>query len=640
MEHPTLLTELDRHLFNEGNHERIYEKMGAQLMTQNGVAGVHFAVWAPNARAVSLIGDFNHWNRTLTPMRSLGDTGIWTTFVPGMKEGALYKYAITGADGGTQEKVDPFAYAAEMRPRTASRVCDISKYQWNDNQWVTNRSEAQHFQKPVSVYEVHLGSWMRVPEEGNRWMTYRELAEKLVPYVVEMGFTHIELMPVAEHPLDASWGYQVTGYFAVTSRFGSPTDFMYLVDQLHQRNIGVILDWVPGHFPKDAHGLAYFDGTHLYEHADHRLREHKDWGTYIFNYGRYEVRNFLISNALFWMDKYHIDGLRVDAVASMLYLDYSRKEGEWLPNEYGGRENIDAIHFMRQLNERTHLHYPGTMLIAEESTSWPQVSKPTYVGGLGYDYKWDMGWMNDTLKYMAHETVHRKFHHNELTFRMIYAFHENFMLPLSHDEVVHGKQALLSKMPGDPWQKFANLRLLLGYQFAQPGKKLLFMGAELATWNEWQADKSLDWHLLEYDNHRGVQNWVKALNRVYKAEPALYEQDCNHHGFQWIDCGNWEQSILAFLRVSNSGEPLLVVLNFTESPHSNYALGVPVGGEWQEILNSDDVAFGGSGLINAGPLHAEAANLHGQPFSLPLTISPLSISIFKPRSQTDIRIRP
>lgn len=632
MEHVALLTDFDQHLFNEGTHERIYEKFGSHPIQQAGQSGVHFAVWAPNAKAVSVIGDFNHWARNSHPMKRLADTGVWTTFIPKLGVGDLYKYAIEAGDGRIFEKVDPYGYSSELRPRTASRVCDLSLHQWKDADWIQRREQAKHLEAPVSIYEVHLGSWMRVPEQGNRWLTYRELSAKLVPYLVEMGFTHVELMPVAEHPLDVSWGYQVTGYFAVTSRFGSPEDFMYLVDQLHQHNIGVIVDWVPGHFPKDAHGLAFFDGTHLYEHADSRLREHKDWGTYIFNYGRYEVKNFLISNALFWMDRYHIDGLRVDAVASMLYLDYSRKEGEWLPNIYGGRENIEAIEFMRQLNERVHLHYPGVMMIAEESTSWPQVSRPTYVGGLGYGYKWDMGWMNDTLRFMARGTVHRKFHHNELTFRMIYAFNENFMLPLSHDEVVHGKQSLLSKMPGDPWQKFANLRLLYGYQYTQPGKKLLFMGAELATWDEWQSDKSLDWHLLDYETHRGIQSWVKDLNYIYKSEKALYEQDTVSGGFQWIDCSNWEQNILAFLRVGKAGELVLVVLNFTEVPHFNYRLGVPVEGVWKELLNSDATVYGGSGLGNSGCLSTEAVAAHGHSFSLNVTIPPLGTLILKPQA--------
>lgn len=623
------ISEYDQHLFNEGSHDRIYQKLGAQCCTQGGTQGVHFAVWAPNARAVSVIGDFNYWDRQSHALLPLNNTGIWTLFIPTLKQGELYKYAIEGADGTSYEKVDPYGFASEIRPKTASRILDLNNnYTWHDESWVQQREQSQWLQKPVSIYEVHLGSWLRVPEEDNRWLTYRELADKLVPYVKDLGFTHVEFLPVAEHPLDASWGYQVTGYFAPTSRFGTPEDFMALVDQLHQHNIGIILDWVPGHFPKDAHGLAFFDGTHLYEHADPRMREHKDWGTYIFNYGRHEVSNFLISNAMFWMDKYHIDGLRVDAVASMLYLDYSRPAGEWLPNRHGGNDNIEAIEFMRRLNERIHLQYPGTLIIAEESTAWPQVSHPTFTGGLGYDFKWDMGWMNDSLRYMGRPTIYRKYHHNELTFRRIYAFSENFLLPLSHDEVVHGKQSLLSKMPGDSWQKFANLRLLFGYQYTQPGKKLLFMGAELATWNEWQVDQSLDWPLLNFETHQGIQRWVRDLNNTYRCESALHDLDCDPSGFAWIDCNNTEESILIYLRQSQSGEKILVAMNFTEMPREGYTVHVPAQGLWQEILNSDATCYGGNGLGNLGGVTASANSIHEQP-SLQITLPSLGMVILK-----------
>lgn len=627
------LSDYDQHLFNEGTHERIYQKLGAHFAIQSGQTGVYFAVWAPNARNVSVVGDFNHWNRQVHPMSFLNSTGIWNLFIPDLQQGELYKYAIEGPDGRVFEKVDPYGFASELRPRTASKVWNLENYEWNDQRWVEERDQKRWLEEPISIYEVHMGSWMRVPEEGNRWLTYRELADKLVPYVKKMGFTHIEFMPVSEHPLDESWGYQVTGYFAPTSRFGNPEDFMYLVDQCHEHNIGIILDWVPGHFPKDAHGLAFFDGTHLYEHADPRLREHKDWGTYIFNYGRYEVSNFLISNALFWMDKYHIDGLRVDAVASMLYLDYSRKEGEWLPNRYGGRENIEAIEFMRQLNERVHAKYPGVLMVAEESTAWPQVSRPTYIGGLGYGYKWDMGWMNDTLHYMSKAPIHRRYHHGELTFRMMYAFSENFILPLSHDEVVYGKKALLSKMPGDAWQKFANLRLLLGYQYTQPGKKLLFMGAELAQWREWNSNQSLDWHLLDLDTHKGIQCWLKDLNRIYQREKALHDQDCESSGFEWIDCNDWEQSILVYLRIGKAGDKLLVAINFTEVVREGYEIGIPDGGEWLEILNSDATCYGGSGVGNSGKVTASATTKHGRPFSLQLTLPPLGMVVLKPSTE-------
>ncbi|MBP6594599.1 MAG: 1,4-alpha-glucan branching protein GlgB, partial [Candidatus Obscuribacter sp.] len=582
----SFFSDFDAHLFSEGTHYRIYEKLGAHIIERDGVKGTHFAVWAPNAQSVAVIGDFNDWNASKHPLTLMANTGVWTAFLPGIKQGAIYKYYIVGKNDVRAEKTDPCGFASELRPRTASVVWQLDQYKWQDKNWLDNRHKSSNLSAPISIYEVHLGSWMRVPEREDGWLTYRELADKLIPYVKEMGFTHVEVMPLSEHALDMSWGYQTTGYFAATSRFGPPEDFMYLVDQLHNNGIGVLMDWVPAHFPRDGHALGLFDGTHLYEHADPRQGEHKEWGTYVFNYGRFEVANFLLSNAMFWFDKYHIDGLRVDAVASMLYLDYGRKDGEWLPNQWGGRENVEAIDFLRKLNEKIYLEYPSALMIAEESTAWPQVTRPTYVGGLGFGLKWDMGWMNDTLEFFSMDPVYRKFHHNRLTFRAMYSSSENFVLPLSHDEVVHGKYSLLSKMPGDHWQKFANLRLLLGYQYSQPGKKLLFMGGEFGQWIEWREDQSLDWHLLEYDSHAGMKRYTADLNKLYRDEPAMHEMDCHGHGFDWVDCQDGEQSVLTYLRKDKHGKAVLVAINFTPVPRYNYRVGVPEGGHWQELINS------------------------------------------------------
>lgn len=626
----SFISEFDAHLFCEGTHYRIYKKLGAHQVAIDGVRGTHFAVWAPNAERVSVIGDFNNWDAGVHPMERVESMGIWTCFIPKIGEGALYKYLVVGRSGYQAEKTDPVGFASEMRPRTASVVWDLEKYSWQDAKWMERRDKSSNLEAPVSIYEVHLGSWMRCPEDNNRWLTYQELADKLIPYLQEMGFTHIEVMPVSEHPLDGSWGYQTTGYFAVTSRFGTPEEFMQFVDRLHQANIGVLIDWVPAHFPRDGHALGFFDGTHLYEHADPRQGEHKEWGTYVFNFGRYEVSNFLLSNAMFWFDKYHIDGLRVDAVASMLYLDYARKHDEWLPNKWGGRENVEAIDFLRKLNENVYGQYPSVMMIAEESTAWPSVTKPTYLGGLGFGLKWDMGWMNDTLKYMALDPIYRKFHHDKLTFRAMYATSENFVLPLSHDEVVHGKASLLSKMPGDAWQKFANLRLLLGYQFATPGKKLLFMGGEFGQWIEWNEDQSLDFHLLDYDTHRGMKQFVADLNKLYVSEPAMHEFDCQPHGFEWVDCQDAEQSVLTFLRKGRHYEDaLLIALNFTPVPRHHYRIGVPHGGYWRELLNSDATVYGGSGLGNYGGVYSDEFWHHGRHNSISVTLPPLSMSVFK-----------
>jgi 1,4-alpha-glucan branching enzyme len=625
------LTDFDIYLLSEGTHYRTYEKLGAHLAEHQGVLGTHFAVWAPNARYVSVIGDFNGWRPSLHDMRPRGTSGIWECFIPGLRAGTLYKYAITSQYNDYHvTKADPYAFAAETRPQTASKVWDLNGYTWQDDHWMTHRGKAHSYNAPISIYEVHLASWRRVPEDNNRWLTYHELAHQLADYCGHMGYTHVELLPISEHPLDASWGYQTVGYFAPTSRFGTPQDFMYFVDILHQRGIGVLLDWVPAHFPRDEHGLAFFDGTHLYEHEDPRLGEHQDWGTYIFNYGRREVSNFLISNALFWLDKYHIDGLRVDAVASMLYLDYSRKEGEWVPNRYGGRENIDAIEFLRRLNSRVYGEYPDTITVAEESTAWPGVSRPVYLGGLGFGYKWDMGWMHDTLHYFERDPVHRKFHHSELTFRMLYAFTENYLLPLSHDEVVHGKRSLINKMPGDAWQKFANLRLLYGYMYAQPAKKLLFMGGEFGQWDEWNHDRSLDWHLTHSPLHGGLQRWIRDLNTLYRGQPALHQLDCDAAGFEWIDANDSEQSALSFLRkAQNAEDQIVVACNFTPVPRYNYRIGVTQGGYWEEILNSDAPLYGGSGQGNLGGVEAAPVPWHGRPYMLIVTQPPMGIVMFK-----------
>ena len=624
------LSDQDLYLFNEGNHVRLYEKFGAHPAFDGTAEGTRFAVWAPNAAAVYVMGDFNGWNKTHDALKEQGGSGIWAGFIPGVKKGHNYKYQIVSKYAGSHgEKADPMAFASEVPPKTASVVWPLD-YFWEDGQWMGTRGRANNLKNPVSVYEVHLGSWRRVPEEDNRPLTYRELAVQLPEYVKEMGFTHVELMPITEHPFYGSWGYQTVGYFSPTSRYGTPQDLMYLIDRLHQNGIGVILDWVPAHFPADAHGLEFFDGTHLYEHADPRQGIHPDWKSSIFNFGRNEVRSFLLSSALFWLDKYHADGLRVDAVASMLYLDYSRKAGQWVPNRHGGNENLEAIAFLKQFNHVVYENYPDVQTFAEESTAWPMVSRPTYVGGLGFGLKWDMGWMNDTLKYLSKDPVYRKYHHNALTFRSLYAFSENYMLPLSHDEVVHGKGSLLDRMAGDAWQKFANLRLLFGMMFATPGQKLMFMGAEFAQWREWNHDRSLDWHLAEHGPHSGMQRWVKDLNHLYRAEPALYELNCNPAGFEWIDANDSQQSVLAFLRKGKDGDGIiLAVCNFTSVPRSDYRIGVPHGGFWKEVLNSDAADYWGGGVGNLGGAEAEEVPSHGRPYSLRMTLPPLAIVFFK-----------
>jgi 1,4-alpha-glucan branching enzyme len=627
----SLLTDEDLHLFNEGNHFCLYEKLGAHCMKVDGESGVYFAVWAPNAEKVHVIGDFNGWNRRAHPLNPKQQSGIWEGFLSGVKKGDIYKYYIQSNHHGIKtEKADPFSFYSEVPPKSGSIVWD-SSYQWQDDNWVSKeRQRLNSLNSAISIYEVHLGSWMRRSNEVGRMLTYRELALKLADYVLEMGFTHVEFLPVMEHPFYGSWGYQCTGYFAPTSRHGSPVDFMALVDHLHENGIGVLLDWVPSHFATDNYALGCFDGTHIYEHADDRQGFHPDWGSYIFNYGRNEVVSFLISNALYWLDVFHADGLRVDAVASMLYLDYSRKQGEWVPNVHGGRENLEALAFLRKLNETVYKEHPDVHVMAEESTDWPMVSKPTSMGGLGFGMKWDMGWMNDTLDYMQKDPIYRSHHLDRLTFRMIYAYHENFILPLSHDEVVHGKGSLLGRMPGDDWQKFANLRLLFGYMFTQPGKKLLFMGCEFGQWSEWNHEKSLDWHLLEYSPHRGVQLWVKHLNQLYRTERALYENDFSTDGFEWIDCNDSKNCILIMLRKGNLPEDsLVIILNFTPVPREGYRLGVPHDGNWKEILNSDSKIFFGSGLENKSSCVADSTKWHGQPYSVCLTLSPLSVIILK-----------
>ena len=625
-----LLTDQDIYLFNEGNHLRLYEKLGAHPAVIGGVEGTSFAVWAPNAKEVHVIGDFNGWDKKRDALKVRGSSGIWEGFVPGVKQGQNYKYFILSRyKNFSAEKADPMAFATEIPPKTASVVGNLD-YKWGDEEWIKDRGARIGLKSPVSIYEVHLGSWRRVPEENNRSLTYRELAEQLPKYVKELGFSHVELMPITEHPFYGSWGYQTTGYFAPTSRYGGPKDFMYLVDKLHQAGIGVILDWVPAHFPADAHGLAYFDGTHLYEHADPRQGFHPDWKSSIFNFGRNEVKSFLLSSALFWMDKYHADGLRVDAVASMLYLDYSRKRGEWVPNKHGGNENLEAIAFLKQFNSVIYQNFPGTQTYAEESTAWPMVSRPTYLGGLGFGLKWDMGWMHDTLLYFSKDPVFRKYHHNNLTFRMLYAFGENFVLPFSHDEVAHGKGSMLGKMAGDDWQKFANLRLLYGSMFAQPGQKLMFMGCELAQRSEWNHDSSLDWHLLESEAHGGMKKWVSDLNALYRAEPALHELNCAPAGFEWIDANDSQQSVTALLRkAENQDETILAVCNFTSVPRHGYRVGVSRDGFWKELLNSDSPAYWGSGMGNMGGVWAESTPSHGRPYSLNLTLPPLSVAFFK-----------
>ncbi len=624
------MSEYDIHLFKEGTHYSLHNTMGAHLDTRERKKGVSFSVWAPNAEAVSVIGNFNGWNASEHRLSARRDaSGIWEGFVPGLEKGEVYKYSIATRDGRTLEKGDPFAFFWEEPPRTGSIVWELG-YPWKDADWMKQRSSANALDAPISMYEMHFGSWRRVPEDGNRWLTYREMAERLPEYLNEMGYSHVEMMPLTEHPFYGSWGYQTTGYYAPTSRYGSPQDFMYLIDSLHQAGLGIVLDWVPSHFPGDLHGLHDFDGTQLYEHRDPKEGYHPDWSSYIFNYGRNEVKEFLISNALFWLEHYHIDGLRVDAVASMLYRDYSRKEGEWIPNKYGGRENLEAIQFMKELNEAVYGAHPDVQTIAEESTSWPMVSRPTYVGGLGFGMKWNMGWMHDTLEYFSVDPLFRKYHHDELSFSLWYAFSENFMLSLSHDEVVHGKGSLFDKMPGDDWQKYANLRLLYGFMFAHPGKKLLFMGGEMGQRREWNHEMSVDWHLLDEPLPAGLQRWVADLNAAYRREPALHREDFQQDGFEWVDTADWENSIISFYRKDpGSGERVLVVCNLTPAPRTNYHVGVVESGFWKEILNSDASTYGGSNSGNGGGLNTVPVEAHGRFDSLSLTLPPLSVIMLK-----------
>lgn len=630
-----LLSEEDIYLFNEGNHFQLYEKMGARLVKQKGLEGAVFSVWAPNAAGVCVIGDFNDWNKESHPLRLRGQSGLWEGFIPGIKKGDVYKYhIISRVKNYRVDKADPFALCYEAPPSTASVAWEM-EYQWQDQEWMDKRGQLNASGAPIIIYEVHIGSWRRAPEDDNRSLTYRELAPVLAEYITRMGFTHVEFLPITEHPFYGSWGYQTIGYFAPTRRYGTPQDLMYLIDYLHQKGIGVIMDWVPSHFPSDEHGLGFFDGTHLFEHADPRQGFHPDWKSDIFNYGRKEVISFLISSALFWLDKYHVDGLRMDAVASMLYLDYSRKQGEWVPNRYGGRENLEAIAFLRRLNEEINRIYPQVMTIAEESTAWPMVSRNTYLGGLGFDMKWDMGWMHDTLEYMSKDPVYRTYHHSKLTFRMLYAFHENYVLPLSHDEVVHGKGSLLGKMPGDPWQKFANLRLLFGNMFAQPGKKLIFMGAEFGQEAEWNHDQSLDWHLLNNPLHSGLQRWVEDLNRMYQREPALHELDFTPGGFEWIDCNDSQQSTLSLIRRGRAADDLMIVVfNFTPLSRLNYRLGAPRGGFWRELINSDAKDYGGSGWGTMGGVTAAPVPFHGRSHSITMALPPLAVIFFKSEEES------
>ena len=629
---PMQLTDLDMYLHGEGTNYRAYTKMGAHPMVVEGVQGVHFATWAPNAIRVSVVGWFNNWDGRIHPMQQRGGSGLWELFVPHLKAGDLYKFEVKGHNAFLAQKADPYAFASELRPRSASMVWDNGAYRWNDAAWMEERKKKNWLEEPMSVYEVHLSSWRRNPDENNRMLTYRELADTLIPYVKKMGYTHIETLPISEHPFDGSWGYQTIGYYSPTSRFGTPDDFKYFVDRCHQEGIGVVIDWVPAHFPKDGHGLAYFDGTHLYEHDDPRLGEHKDWGTYIFNYGRNEVRAFLLSNAIFLADAYHVDGLRVDAVASMLYLDYSRNEGEWIPNKYGGRENLDAVDFLKKFNELVHQEYPGFLTFAEESTAWPMVSRPTYLGGLGFDLKWNMGWMHDTLDFMHKDPVFRKYHHHQMTFSMIYAFNENFILPFSHDEVVHGKGAMLSKMPGDMWQQFANLRLLYAYMFAHPGKKLTFMGMEIGQWREWQHNESLDWHLLQYDSHSGLQRLARDMNEILRGYPCLHQIDFSWEGFEWIDLNDWENSVLFTLRKGKDPEDMMVCgFNFTPVPRAGYRMGVPRMGTYEEVMNTDATIYGGSGMGNPRFVKAEALAWQGRDQSIPVTVPPLGAVFFRYR---------
>ncbi len=627
--HPPLLSDYDIYLFSQGKHRDIYQKLGAHPREIDGVAGVNFAVWAPNAYKVALVGDFNRWDERCHAMENNSELGIWEIFVPGLAEGTRYKYEIRSHNRGYRaQKSDPYGFYSELRPHTASIVSDLEQYQWGDSDWMSARAQSDPLSHPMNIYELHLGSWRRKP--GDEFLTYRELADELVPYLVDMGYTHLELLPVAEHPLDASWGYQVTGYFAPTSRYGAPADFMHLIDRCHQNNIAVILDWVPAHFPKDGHGLNYFDGTHLYSHEDPLQGEQPDWGTMIFNYARSEVRSFLLSNALFWLREYHIDGLRVDAVSSMIYLNFSREDGEWRPNEYGSHENLAALAFLREFNEVVHAEAPGAITIAEESTAWNMVSRPTYVGGLGFTLKWNMGWMHDTLNYMAREPVHRRFHHHQITFALLYAFSENFVLPLSHDEVVHLKGSLIGKLPGDYWQKFAGLRLLFGYQYTQVGKVLNFMGNEIAQFAEWSEERSLDWHLLDYEKHAQMQSYARDLNHLYREQPALWQLDFVPEGFRWIEANDADYSVYSYIRFAqDKGDFLVVVLNCTPVVRENYRIGVPEPGYYRELLNSDASCYGGGDVGNGGGVHSDDFGAHGLPYSVNLRLPPLAILILR-----------
>jgi len=625
----TLLGELDMHLFCEGTHYEIYQKMGAHLSQINGHNGVIFSVWAPNAQRVSVVGDFNGWDGRVNPMRKRAESGVWEIFIPEVGEGAHYKFELRNSGGQVVLKSDPFAFYGQHGLQTASLVFDLNRFTWHDAAWIEYRNSKQWHKEPISIYEVHLGSWARVPEENNRYLSYRELGDRLIPYVKDCGFTHIELMPVAEHPFDGSWGYQVTGYYAPTSRYGNPDEFRDFVNRCHENNIGVLLDWVPGHFPKDAYGLAQFDGTHLYEHADPRQGEHQDWGTLIFNYGRNEVRNFLIGNALFWLDEFHIDGLRVDAVASMLYLDYSRTAGNWVPNVQGGRENLEAIYFLKRFNEVCYERFPGILTIAEESTAWPGVSRPTFLGGLGFGFKWNMGWMHDFLSYMSREPIHRKHHQGDITFSLLYAFQEHFILVLSHDEVVHGKGSLVTKMPSDPWQKFANLRMFFGWMFAYPGKKLMFMGGEFGQWREWNHDQSLDWHLLDRPFHAGLRRLVQHLNYIYKTEPALWQLDDSYEGFEWIDFHDAESSVVVFLRKGENTPMFVFLVNATPVPRYGYRIGVPGEGWYEEVVNTDAETYGGGNIGNYGGMHADAIPWQGRSHSISVALPPLAVVAFK-----------
>ena len=626
---PTL-GEADLYLFGKGDERRIYDKLGAQLRTIDGVAGTSFAVWGPNAQRISVVGDFNSWDGRVHPMRSLGFSGVWEIFIPGLGEGTHYKYEVRYKSGQIGLKTDPYGFFFETPPKNASIVWNNNKFVWTDDTWMAQRSKQDWLRSPLSIYEVHLGSWRK--KSMGESLSYRELATPLIHYVKEMGFTHVEFLPVAEHAFYPSWGYQVTGFFAPTSRYGTPEDFQFLINALHEANIGVLIDWVPAHFPRDDWALARFDGTALYEHEDPRKGAHQDWGTLIFNYGRHEVSNFLIANALFWCERFHVDGLRVDAVASMLYLDYSRQSGQWIPNQYGGRENLEAIDFLRRFNHITQTEYPGVITVAEESTAWPQVTRPPYLGGLGFNFKWNMGWMHDTLNYFSRDPVHRKYHHNDLTFAMLYHHHENFILPLSHDEVVHGKGSLLRRMPGDDWRRFANLRTLLGYQWCFPGKMLLFMGGEFGQSSEWNANSQLEWDLLQAGPyHRGLQKFVQDLNKLYLAEPSLWQADYDSSGFFWLDCSDNQNSVLSFVRQSAEGKnQLVVVLNLTPVPRYKYRLGFPRPGRWPEVLNSDSALYGGSNIGNLGAINATEHRCHNQPYSAELTLPPLSILAFKP----------